>query len=108
MLYHGTSIDSAKSIVESGFLLSDICNSRGARDFEGQAVYGFKTFDDAQNFALDQGFDDHAVVAFDVDGDLIEDGEYDGGAYIAVDPKNERIIWTHDMGSETFYTKEGE
>lgn len=106
-LYHGTSIESAKSIVDNGFMLSDICSSRGTRDFEGACIYGFEDRSGAEDFALNNAFDDHAVIAFEVDGDMIKDDEYDdeGGAYIVTGAKNARIIWTHDNGEQTFFNE---
>lgn len=101
-LYHGTSIEAAQSIAESGLIASSNDESRCNRDVDGACIYGFDNLEDAQDFALNQGLDNQAVIAFDAD-DAVADPEYGESAYYCSSSSNERIAWTHDMGDEVFY-----
>lgn len=106
ILYHGTSCDNARSIIRHGFVLGSSDDSRCVRQVEHPCIYGFTDIKDAQDFALNQGYDDHAVVAFDVK-DPERDPEYDhdmGAWYCTEIPDIDRsaIVWTHRLGRESY------
>lgn len=95
-LYHGTTIEFAENIKENGFEFTDNDGSRCDREYQGECIYGFDNYDDAEGFILNQGQDTMAVVCFDVDDEhCISDAEYGDGAYIVTEiPKSVEIVWT--------------
>lgn len=101
-LYHGTSAEAAKSIIENGFVHCDAVNKKqgaGERAIPDDiaAVYGFDNYGDAEDFAINQGYDNLAVVSFEVD-EAEEDPEYDSGAfYTQRDPQNVKIEWLQEL-----------
>lgn len=98
-LYHGTSKEAAQSIIENGFEFSSECNARlgNSRDVDGnlEVIYGAATYDLAEDFAIDQCFDDgFEVIEFEIDdNDAMADPEYDeGDAYWTTEtPANVKI-----------------
>ncbi len=95
-LYHGTNIKAALGMVANGLTPH--------ADDDAKCVYGFATREEAEDFALNQGFCTLAVVRFDVES-AEPDPEYAGSdiqAYRSTEPaENEVLVWAHDNG-ETF------
>ena len=98
-LFHGTSAENAKSILETGFILSDSDSATHERTgYKGKGLYGFISPEDASNFALNKGYEEYAVIAFTIPLDVcIEDSEYVVGAYVVTDVsgiKDMKASWT--------------
>lgn len=99
-LYHGTTKDAANSIIDNGFIMTDVeTPKQSGREYEGECFYGFSNYEDAEDFALNQGYDTQAVLVFEVDdSDVIADTEYDCGAYVVVgEAENIEMVWSQEL-----------
>ncbi len=100
-LYHGTNIEAARGIVANGLT--------PYADDDAKCIYGFINQEDAEYLALNQGFDNHAIVRFDVDY-AEPDPEYAGSgiqSFRSTGPaRNEVIVWTHDNGEVFEYAED--
>ena len=87
-LYHATPTENAESIIESGIFPTD-CGTKAHGDtdtLQGKGltgVYGFRSIEDAELFASDNG-NDFVIFSFDCDGETIDDPEYDDSSSVFV------------------------
>jgi hypothetical protein len=98
-LYHGTTKEAAKSIIENGFDMTGIeTTKQAAREYEGECFYGFNNYDDAEDFAFNQGYDTQAVLVFEVDdSEVIADTEYTDSAYVVIgEATNIEMVWSQE------------